>query len=120
MPKRLVADGDKVLLKPVQETSQIVGNIVIPDMGKEKAELGEIISIGPGLESLTGNFIPTHHKVGDIVLMPKFGTQAVSYGGEDYLVVAEKELLAHVEDVPEPEYDYDDPVTKYTSRSIQF
>ena len=34
-----------VVLKQVEESEQMVGNIFLPDLGKEKAQLGEVVSI---------------------------------------------------------------------------
>ena len=34
-----------VILRPVEEQEMMSGNIIIPDMGKEKPEMGEIVAI---------------------------------------------------------------------------
>ena len=33
-----------VILRPIEEEEQMAGNIIIPDMGKERPEMGEIIA----------------------------------------------------------------------------
>jgi co-chaperonin GroES (HSP10) len=33
-----------LVLKPIEEEEQTVGNIIIPDLGKERPELGEVIA----------------------------------------------------------------------------
>jgi len=83
-----------IILKPVETTEELVGNIIIPDLGKERPETGEVIEV-----STTYNFhsdveIPSKLKVGDIVLIPKMGTQKISLGGEDYYITKETEILA--------------------------
>ena len=44
MSKRLIPQNDRILLKPIDEGEQMYGNIVIPDMGKEKPEMGKVLA----------------------------------------------------------------------------
>ena len=74
------------------------GNIVIPDMGKEKPEMGEVVSIGPGRTSEFGHYITVKAKVGDIVLVPKIGTLRIDFEGDEYYIVQDKEILATVKE----------------------
>ena len=77
MSKTLIPQNDRVLVKPIDEGEQMYGNIVIPDMGKEKPEMGEVVSIGPGRTSEFGHYIPVKAKVGDIVEMEAFAVASV-------------------------------------------
>ena len=52
MDKKLYPKNDRILLKPIDEGEQTYGSIVIPDMGKEKPEMGEVIAVGPGRLSI--------------------------------------------------------------------
>ena len=36
-----------LVLRPIEEEEQTYGNIVIPDLGKERPELGEVIATSP-------------------------------------------------------------------------
>ena len=56
--KMLTPQNDRVLIKPLDEGEQMYGTIVIPDLGKEKPEVGEVIAIGPGRQSEYGKYIP--------------------------------------------------------------
>jgi len=38
-----------VVIKQQDETETMYGNIVVPDMGKEKPLMGEIVAVGPGI-----------------------------------------------------------------------
>ena len=51
MSKQLLPLNDRVLIRPVDEGEQMYGNIVIPDMGKEKPEMGEVVAVGPGRQT---------------------------------------------------------------------
>tara|TARA_B110000459_G_C16363378_1_gene381987 strand:+ start:216 stop:524 length:309 start_codon:yes stop_codon:yes gene_type:complete len=96
MSKTLLPSNDRLLIKPIDEGEQTYGNIVIPDMGKEKPEMGEVIATGKGRMSEFGHFIPVNHKKGDIVLVPKIGTLRIDFEGEEYYIAQDREVLAVV------------------------
>ena len=94
MAKELIPFNDRVIIKPVDEVEQMYGNIVVPDMGKEKPEMGTVIVVGPGRQSEFGHFIRVNAKVGDLVLIPKIGSLRVDFDGEEYYITPDKEILA--------------------------
>ena len=98
MSKTLTPSNDRLLIKPIDEGEQTYGSIVIPDMGKEKPEMGEIIAVGQGRMSEFGHFIPVKHKVGQVVLVPKIGTLRIDFEGEEYYIAQDKEILAVVKE----------------------
>jgi chaperonin GroES len=98
MSKTLIPQNDRVLVKPIDEGEQMYGNIVIPDMGKEKPEMGEVVAVGPGRQSEFGQLIKVNAKVGDIVLVPKIGTLRIDFEGEEYYIVQDREILATVKE----------------------
>ncbi len=83
-----------VILKPVEEQEQLAGNIIIPDLGKEKPEVGEVIAVSPTYNWHTGTNLESQLNVGDKVLIPKMGSQRISVGNEDYFITKETEILA--------------------------
>jgi len=99
MSKKLIPQNDRVILKPIDEGEKMYGTIVIPDMGKEKPEIGEVISVGPGRTSEFGQYITVKAKVGDIVLVPKIGTLRIAIEGVEYYIVQDKEILATVKEL---------------------
>lgn len=92
--KQLEAKFNNIIVKPLEEEEKIFGNIIVPDMGKEVGLRGEIISIGGGNYSVTGNFIPTELKVGDVVILPPVGPVKIQFNNEEYWVCAETNVLA--------------------------
>lgn len=101
--KVLEPQNDRVLIKPIEEDEQMYGNIVIPDMGKERPEMGQVLAIGPGRQSEFGHYIRVNAKVGDIVLVPKIGTIRIEFEGEEYYITQDKEILATVKEKTELE-----------------
>jgi len=98
MSKELKPTNDRILLQPIDEGEQTYGNIVIPDMGKEKPELGIVLAVGPGRMSENGTMMLVRScKVGDVVMVPKIGTLRIDFEGEEYYIAQDREVLAVVE-----------------------
>ena len=96
--KKLNPANDRVVVKPIEEDEQLYGNIIVPDMGKERPEMGEVIATGMGRMSEFGKHIPVKAKVGQIVLVPKIGSIRVELEGQEYYIVQDREILAIVEE----------------------
>ena len=89
---------DRVLVKQVEAEQTTASGLVIPDTAKEKPQEGEVIAVGPGRFNEDGDErIPLDVKVGDKVIYSKFGGTEVKYSGEEYLVLAARDLLAVVD-----------------------
>jgi chaperonin GroES len=86
-----------VVIKQQDETETMYGNIVVPDLGKEKPLMGEVLASGPGLINLNGVLIPNTVEVGQIVIFPAFGGQKITVEGEEYVVCKEQDLIAILE-----------------------
>ena len=98
MSKSLVPQNDRVLIKPIEAGEEMYGNIIIPDMGKEKPEMGEVVAVGPGRQSEFGQFIRVNVSVGDIVLVPKIGSLRIDFEGQEYFITPDREILAIVKE----------------------
>ena len=85
--------SDKVVILPQEEGEQMYGNIIVPNTGQEKPELGKVMAVGPGRVSDDGTLIPTNVKVGQNVIVPKFGAQIVVIENETYIVTSENDIL---------------------------
>ena len=90
----LQAMNGHVILKPVEEGETTYGNIVLPDLGKEKPEVGEIIAVSDTYNWHTGEHYKTKLTPGQKVLIPKMGSVKITVDGEDYIVTKETEILA--------------------------
>jgi|TARA_R110000822_G_scaffold166442_2_gene306767 chaperonin GroES len=89
----IIPMGDRIVILPVEEGEQTYGNIVVPDMGKEKPEIGEVLAVGPGRIGTNGVLIPNTLKVGQTVMVPKFGAQVVELNREKYVMASENDVL---------------------------
>ena len=98
MKSPIIPLGDKIVILPQEEGEQQYGNIIVPDMGKEKNEYREVVAVGPGKHSITGELIPTKLKVGDTVVLPTMGFTKFPYDGVEYYVGPENQVLAKIND----------------------
>ena len=88
--------ADRVLVEPSKEEEVKKGGIIIPDSAKEKPTTGKVIAIGTGKIDDNGTKIPFNVKVGDKVLMPKYGGTEVKMNDKDYQIMREDDILGIV------------------------
>ena len=86
-----------VVIKQQDETETMYGNIIVPDAGKEKPLMGEVVAVGPGIINMNGVLIPNTLEVGQIVAIPSFGGQRITIQGDDYLIYKEQDVFAIIE-----------------------
>lgn len=93
---KLVPLGDRLVIKPLEQEEVLSSGLVIPDTAKEKPQQGEILSAGPGRLDDNGKRVAMEVKVGDIVLYAKYSGQEIKIDREEYIVLAEKDVLCKV------------------------
>ena len=86
--------GDRVLVKQVEEKEQIKGGIIIPDAAKEKSQEATVVAVGTGKRTSDGKTIPFEVKVGDSVLISKYGGTEVTIGDEKFVLLREDDIVA--------------------------
>ena len=89
--------GDRVLIKAIEEDEQVKGGIIIPDTAKEKPQEADVIALGTGKKDDDGKVIEFTVKVGDRVIVSKYGGSEVKFGDETYTLVREDDILGIVE-----------------------
>jgi chaperonin GroES len=101
-----VTTATKVTIKPLEDRIVVQANeaetttasgIVIPDTAKEKPQEGTVVAVGPGRFDDNGNRVPLDVATGDVVIYSKYGGTEVKYGGEEYLVLSARDVLAVIE-----------------------
>lgn len=93
----LVPLNGYIVMRPIEEQEQMHGNIVIPDLGKERPELGEVVAVSETYNFHTDRKIPCEIRVGDKVLIPKLGSVKISLGNEDYFICKEQDIYSKID-----------------------
>src|SRR5271154_6147279 len=85
--------GDRVLVQPIEEGEVKKGGIIIPDTAKEKPQEAKVIAIGSGKIDDDGKKKPFEVKVGDRVLISKYGGTEIKIDGTAFQVLREDDIL---------------------------
>ena len=88
---------DRVLIKVLDSEEKTAGGIIIPDTAKEKPQEGEVVAVGPGKTSDSGDSVSMNVSVGDTVIFGQYGGNEIKLNGEDYLILSEKDIFGVVE-----------------------
>ncbi|MCL2422839.1 MAG: co-chaperone GroES [Micrococcales bacterium] len=87
---------DRIVVRTLEAETTTASGLVIPDSAKEKPQEGEVLALGPGRIDDNGNRVPLDVAVGDTVIYSKYGGTEVKYGGEEYLILSARDILAIV------------------------
>jgi chaperonin GroES len=88
--------GQRVLVKRIEADAISSGGIVLPDTAKEKPQEAEVLSLGTGGKDEDGKLIEFTVKVGDKVLISKYGGTEVKVDGQEVLIINEADILGIV------------------------
>ncbi|PSM20046.1 MULTISPECIES: co-chaperone GroES [Nitratireductor] len=87
---------DRVVVRRIEADDTSIGGIIIPDTAKEQPQQGEVVAVGSGSVSESGEVLPLDVRTGDRVLFGKWSGTEVTLGGEEFLIMRETDLLAVV------------------------
>lgn len=89
--------GDRLLVEPAEEKEVKKGGIIIPETAKEKPQEGIIKALGTGKTDDNGKKVPFEVKVGDRVLVSKYGGTEIKIDGKEYKILSSDDILAVLE-----------------------
>lgn len=78
----------KILVKPSEAEEKTASGIIIPETAKEKPQHGTVVIVVADKKDE-----PMELKVGDKVLYGKFAGQELNIDEEDYLMIAQTDVL---------------------------
>jgi len=88
---------DPVIVRRKEEERTTAGGIVIPDSATEKPSMGEILSVGSGKVTDSGDVRALDVKAGDTVYFGKYSGTEIKVDGEELLIMREDDIIAVVE-----------------------
>lgn len=89
--------ADRVVIKPQEREEMTRGGLYLPDTAsKEKPQEGTVMAVGEGKLDDSGKRVPISVSTGDRVLFAKYAGTEVRLDEVDYLILAEKDILAIV------------------------
>ena len=87
---------DRIVIKSLEAEQTTASGLVIPDTAKEKPQEGEVLAVGPGRIDDKGNRVPLDVQVGDRVIYSKYGGTEIKHGGQEFLLLSARDVLAIV------------------------
>ena len=97
MATKITPLGRRLLVKRVNSEEKTAGGIFLPDTAKEKPHEAQVLATGIGKDD-EGKDVTTLFtcKVGDKVLISKYGGTEVKLDGDDVLIINESDVLGIV------------------------
>ena len=89
--------GDRILARRSEPEEQKSDGIIIPDIAKERPLEAEVVAVGVGKIDDDGERQAMELKVGDRILISKYGGTEVKLDGVEHLILREDDVLAVVE-----------------------
>mmetsp|Transcript_57798 Transcript_57798/g.137617 ORF Transcript_57798/g.137617 Transcript_57798/m.137617 type:complete len:103 (+) Transcript_57798:99-407(+) len=91
--KRFAPLGDRILVQKLKSEAKSAGGILLPESAKTEINQATVMAVGPGRRTPKGDLVPMGTKVGDIVIIPKYGGTEVKFGEEDYHVFRDEDIV---------------------------
>ena len=88
---------DRVVVKRMEEERTSAGGIVIPDSATEKPSRGEVLAVGNGKVTESGDVRPLDVKPGDKVLFGTYAGTEIKVDGDEVLIMREEDILGVLE-----------------------
>jgi len=88
--------ADRVVVKLVEAEETTKSGIILTAGAKEKPQVAEVISVGPG-GLVDGKEVTMTVKTGDKVITSKYSGTEVKVDSEEYTIVKQSDILAIVE-----------------------
>jgi chaperonin GroES len=85
--------GDRVLVKRAEAEERTAGGILLPESAKDKPKEGTVIAVGEGKTLDNGEKSKFAVKVNDRILFSAYAGTEVKYGGEEFLIMREEDIL---------------------------
>jgi len=88
---------DRLVVSRIADQEKTKGGIIIPDTAKEKPTEGIIRALGTGKTDDSGKKIPFEVKVGDRVLVSKYGGTEIKLDGKEFKILNSDDILGVIQ-----------------------
>jgi chaperonin GroES len=88
---------DRLVVKRLEAETTTQSGIIIPDKATEKPTQGEVIAVGDGAVTQSGELRALTVNVGDRVLFGQYSGTEIKVDGESLLMMKESDVFAIIE-----------------------
>lgn len=90
--------SDKVVVKLLEAKEKTSGGIFLPETGQEESHMAEVIAVGEGKFTESGQLVKPGVSVGDkVVIRGKWAGDNVTIDGVEYKIISDNDILAILE-----------------------
>ncbi|WP_411842585.1 co-chaperone GroES [Salinicoccus sp. HZC-1] len=86
--------GNRVVIDLTQKEETTKSGIILTESAKEKPQEGTVVAVGSGKVLENGTRVDLEVKEGDRVVYSKFAGTEVKHENQDYLIIADTDILA--------------------------
>ena len=94
IPKPL---DDRIVVQRDEQEYETEGGIHIPDTAQQTSQEAIVVAVGPG-KVKKGQRQPVECKVGERVVVAKYGGTDITYDGVPYVILRDEDVLAIIEE----------------------
>jgi chaperonin GroES len=89
---------DQLIVKAIADEQATKAGIILAQTAeKQRSEKGEVIAVGPGKVTDSGKRQEMSVKIGDKIIFKKYAPDQVKVEEQEYLIIAESDVLAVIE-----------------------
>merc|ERR1712087_240368 len=96
--KRFVPLADRILVQKLKADIKSAGGILLPESAKQEVNQAKVLAIGPGRRSPKGDILPMGTKVGDTVIIPRYGGSELKLGEDEYHIYKDEDIVGVIKD----------------------
>jgi chaperonin GroES len=86
--------GDRIIVKRLAVESRPSGIVLPESMMREQSDRGEVLAVGPGRQTDSGETLPVEGvEVGDVVVFGPYAGSLIVVDDEDYLLLRVGDVL---------------------------
>ena len=69
------------------------GGVLLPESAKQEMNQAKVLAVGLGRRNQNGEMIPMGTKVGDTVVIPRYGGTDLKLGDEEYQIYRDEDIV---------------------------
>lgn len=92
--KRILPLMDRVIVERLTVQTKSSGGVLLPEKAQTKINEGLVVAVGPGGRTSTGALIPMTVSVGDKVMLPEWGGNAIKVEDKEFHIFRNDDILA--------------------------
>lgn len=86
--------NDNLLLRRIEAANQTSGGLYLPEEAKEKPQIAVVEAANATRKDEDGNIVNMLVQTGNKILFGKYSGQSIKFGGEEYIIIKESDVLA--------------------------